>query len=436
MTGHRMTGARFPMLHRPETRDWTEPDPTAKPLRVLVIDDSRAQRTLLVALLRRWGHDVVECATSDEALAAARDPTIGLIISDWVMPGLTGPDFCRYLRAQRREGYAYVILLTSKTGDCALAEGLEAGADDFLTKPVRPPELRARLNAGARIVAMQRDLVQKNGLLTEALGEIRTLYDALDSDLDEARRLQRAQMQDRSRRYGPVEVSLWLKASGHIGGDMVGAFPVEDDTVGIFGLDVSGHGVASAMIAARVAGILSAASPDQNIALTRRDDGRFRALSPDQAAERLNRMFLSEMRSDRYFTLGLAVLNMATGAVSMVQAGHPHPLVLRADGRLEFVGVGGLPVGLIGGAGYDAFQVRLGPGDRMLIYSDGLIECPGAEGGTLDEDGLLRLVARAAPHTGLHFLSALEDGLSRFAGSDSYPDDASAALIEYRGGAG
>jgi sigma-B regulation protein RsbU (phosphoserine phosphatase) len=408
-------------------------EPPPAPQRVLVADDSRAQRMLLANLLRKWGHEVVECGTAEEALAAALNPAIGLVISDWVMPGLTGPDFCRHLRAQRSSGYAYVILLTSKTGDSALAEGLEAGADDFLTKPVRPPELRARLNAGARIVAMQRDLMKKNDLLTGALAEIRTLYDALDRDLDEARRLQLAQMQDRARRYGPVDVSLWLRASGHIGGDMVGAFPVGEHTVGLFGLDVSGHGVASAMIAARVAGILSAASPDQNIALSRGADGSYHALAPDLAARRLNRMILSEMRSDRYFTLGLGFLDTATGGVSLVQAGHPHPLVLRAGGAVEFAGAGGLPVGLIEDADHDRFDVTLAAGDRMLIYSDGLTECPGTDGAPLEEAGLARLVRSAAAHNGLHFLSALGDGLARFAGTDNFPDDASAVLVEYRG---
>jgi sigma-B regulation protein RsbU (phosphoserine phosphatase) len=424
------------MLHRPDHLTWPSAEPPLGPQRVLVVDDSRAQRMLLASLLRRWGHEVVDCGTADAALAAARDPSIDLVISDWVMPGLTGPDFCRHIRANRPTSYAYVILLTSKTGDDALAEGLEAGADDFLTKPVRPPELRARLNAGARIVAMQRDVVEKNGLLTGALKEIRTLYDALDADLDEARRLQRAQMQDRARRYGPVDVSLWLKASGHIGGDMVGAFPVEGDTVGVFGLDVSGHGVASAMIAARVAGILSAASPDQNIALTRCADGGFRAVSPDKAASRLNRMILSEMRSDRYFTLALGFFDIHSGRLSMVQAGHPHPLVLRADGEIEFVGTGGLPIGLIDGATFDRFDVTLRPGDRVLIYSDGLVECPGADGEVLEEEGLVQLVRAAATHRGLHFLSALEDGLARFAGTSGFPDDASAVLLCYRGPTG
>jgi sigma-B regulation protein RsbU (phosphoserine phosphatase) len=401
--------------------------------RVLVIDDSRAQRMMLASLLRRWGHEVVECDTALAALEVAQDPAIGLIISDWMMPGLTGPEFCRRLRASRRDGYAYVILLTSKSEEGALTEGLEAGADDFLTKPVRAPELRARLNAGARIVAMQRDVVEKNRLLTDALGEIRSLYAALDQDLDEARRLQQAQLQDRFRQFGAVEVSLWLKASGPIGGDMVGCFPVNDTVVGAFGLDVSGHGVAAAMIAARVSGILSAATPDQNIALTRREDGSLCALSPDMAAARLNQTILNEIRSDRYFTLGLGFLDLSTGRMRMVQAGHPHPLILRADGRIEMVGSGGLPIGLGREATYSSFDVTFGPGDRMLIYSDGLPECTDPDGMALEDAGLVRLVRENAALTGPDFLAGIEAGLARFAGTQAFPDDASAVLIDYRG---
>jgi sigma-B regulation protein RsbU (phosphoserine phosphatase) len=426
------------MLHSPDRLDpdlltWPLADPPLAPGRVLVVDDSRAQRMVLTALLRRWGHEVVECDSACAALDAARDPSIGLIISDWMMPGLTGPEFCRRLRATRRDGYAYVILLTSKSEDGALAEGLAAGADDFLTKPVRAPELRARLNAGARIVAMQRDVVEKNRLLTDALGQIRGLYASLDRDLDEARRLQQAQLQDRSRLFGPLEVSLWLRASGPIGGDMVGCFPVNDSVIGAFGLDVSGHGVASAMIAARVAGILSAATPDQNIALSRMEDGSLRALSPDMAAARLNKMILSEIRSDRYFTLCLGFLNLATGRMRMVQAGHPHPMILRADGRIDLVGHGGLPIGLLAEATYSSFDVAFGPGDRMLIYSDGLTEIPEPGGATLDEKGLAHLLRDNACLRGHAFLAAIEDGLARFAGTEAFPDDASAVVIDYAG---
>jgi phosphoserine phosphatase RsbU/P len=175
------------------------------------------------------------------------------------------------------------------------------------------------------------------------------------------------------------------------------------------------------------------ATPDQNIALTRLEDGSLRPLSPDMAAARLNKMILSEIRSDRYFTLCLGFLNLATGRMRMVQAGHPHPLVLRADGRVETVGEGGLPIGLVREATYSSFEIGFGPGDRMLIYSDGLIECSDPDGATLEEAGLARLVAEHADLRGPAFLSALEQGLARFAGTDALGDDASAVVIDYVG---
>ena len=123
---------------RPTDRDGPEvlrtpgraPDAPALP-RVLVVDDSAAQRKMLVTLLRRWGFEAVACADADQALLAARDSSIGLIVSDWMMPGMTGPEFCRRLRASDRDAYQYVILLTSKSDTSDLSEGLSAGADDF-----------------------------------------------------------------------------------------------------------------------------------------------------------------------------------------------------------------------------------------------------------------------------------------------------------------
>jgi len=252
----------------------------AAPLRVMVIDDSAAQRNMICALLRRWGHDAHPFERPEEAMEMARDPSLDLIFCDWMMPGMTGPEFCRHFREYVPESNAYVLLLTSKTDANAVEEGLEAGADDFLSKPVRPPELRARMNAGARIVATQRALRDNNRLLEATLDELQEAHGAIERDLDEARRIQQALLQDRHFRFGDAEVSLLLQSSGPVGGDMVGCFDVHDRMVGFYSLDVSGHGVASAMIGARVAGMLSRVSPDQNIALTRLTNGQFKELPP------------------------------------------------------------------------------------------------------------------------------------------------------------
>ena len=402
-------------------------------LSVLVLDDSPAQRNMVCALLRRWGHTAISTGDPVEALTLARDPAISLILCDWMMPEMTGPEFCRRLRTEVTESYAYVLLLTSKNERSALAEGLDAGADDFLNKPIRPPELHARMNAGARIVAMQRELRKKNGLLETTLDELQLLYGAIDRDLDEARRHQMALLQNQSCQFDGAEVSLLLEASGHVGGDMVGYFNVNKDVVGLFSLDVSGHGVASAMIAARIAGMLSEASPDQNISLVRGSDGELCDLPPDIAAGRLNDLMLKEVQTDRYFTICICFLNLKTGHVRLVQAGHPHPMVLRADGHVDMVGDGGMPVGLLPDVPYTSFDVQLAPGDRLLLYSDGLTECPDADDQMLDDDGLITLMGQNKATHGVAFLNKLRAGLVDFAGTDEFPDDLSALLLEFHG---
>lgn len=402
-------------------------------LTVLVLDDSPAQRKMVCSLLRRWGHTTIESGDPVEALQIVRDQDVSLILCDWMMPQMTGPEFCRRLREEVTSSYAYVLLLTSNRERNALAEGLEAGADDFLNKPLNPPELKARMNAGARIVAMQRELRSKNALLETTLDELQVLYGTIDRDLDEARRLQMALLQDQHCHFNGADVSLLLEASGHVGGDMVGYFNVTDDVVGLFSLDVSGHGVASAMIAARIAGMLSEASPDQNISILRTSDGKLLDLPPDVAATRLNDLMLKEVQTDRYFTVCMGFMNLATGVVQLVQAGHPHPMVLRADGTVDMIGHGGMPVGLLPDVAFSSFAVQLAPGDRLLIYSDGLTECPDVDGTLLDEDGLIALMRQHQDARAVEFLNRLRAGLVGYAGTDEFPDDLSALLVDFNG---
>ena len=398
---------------------------------VLVVDDSRAQRHILSMQLRRWGYRVTDCESAELALDFCARNSVDIIISDWMMPGMTGLEFCRRFRELSREAYGYFVLLTSKSEKTEIADGLEAGADDFLSKPVAGNELRARLRAGERMLAMQAELLAKNRVIVNTLVELQKLYDSLDRDLIEARKLQQTLVRDRVRDYGWAKASLLLRNSGRVGGDLVGSFRVDEDRVAVYSIDVSGHGVASAMMTARLAGFLTGSSPDQNLAFQKGPRGSHVLLPPEAVAERFNRLMLDEIQAEQYFTMVFAVADRAASQVSLVQAGHPHPLILRRSGQVERVGLGGLPIGLIPGATYDWTDVSMSPGDRLVLVSDGFTECPLPDGRDFGEEGLAESLRKSAHLSGADLLEAMVWDLAQGAGTDSFPDDVSGVVLDF-----
>ena len=401
--------------------------------RVLVVDDSRFQRRILAASLVGLGYEVIEAASGEAALSICRDNLPDLVLSDWVMPGMSGLEFCDAFRKLSRHQFAYFIILTSKSEKNEVALGLDSGADDFLTKPVNRDELRARLNAGERILDMHRELRRGNALLSDTVDELQGMYDALDRDLVEAKTLQQSLLRDPYIEFDNARVSLVLQSSGHVGGDLVGHFPAGEGKLGLFALDVSGHGISSALMTARLAGYLSATSPDHNVALQRGPDNAFVARRPKDVVTDLNDLVLGEMKTEHYFTLMLAIVDLKTGLITISQAGHPHPVVQRRDGSVEQCGTGGFPVGLLFGVDFEQFDIQLDPGDRLLILSDGVTECPDPAGQLLDEDGVAKMMHRLKGHQGLPFLDALIAELESFAEDTQFPDDVSAILFEYFG---
>jgi len=129
-------------------------------MRILIADDSIVSRHLLEATLRRWGYEVIVACDGAEAWEILqRDSAPAIAILDWVMPELTGPEVCRKVRLQQgQEPYTYLLLLTSKSMKEDLIEGMDSGADDYITKPFDQHELQVRLRAGTRIVKLQQEL--------------------------------------------------------------------------------------------------------------------------------------------------------------------------------------------------------------------------------------------------------------------------------------
>lgn len=403
------------------------------PRSVLVVDDSAAQRKLVALQLARWGYQVTEADSGDAALRLCQRQRFEIILSDWMMPGMDGLAFCKAFRALPRESYSYFILLTSKSEKTEIASGLENGADDFVTKPVNSDELRARLRAGERILMMQDELFEKNDVITATLQELQKVYDSLDRDLIEARKLQQTLVRDRLRDFGRAQAALMLHSSGHVGGDLVGSFVIDDNRLGVFSIDVSGHGVASAMMTARLAGLLTGASPAQNLALRTNEAGQRDAWPPCELAARLNRLMLDEIQVEQYFTMAYAEFDVTTGQGILVQAGHPHPVILRKNGIVESVGDGGLPIGLIPDVGFDQVGFRLNAGDRLFLISDGVTECMDANGIELGAEGLEKILTNNIGLSSPDLLEALIWDLHSYADKGDFTDDVSGLILDYRG---
>ncbi|MHC5025465.1 MAG: response regulator [Planctomycetota bacterium] len=145
-------------------------------MRVLIAEDDPVSRRVLEATLQRWTYDVIVTEDGAAALEALQtDDPPHLLVLDWMMPGHDGPEICRQLRAREDGDLFYILLLTAKSQPEDIVAGLEAGADDYVTKPFDRDELRARVRTGERIIGLQDRLADRVSELETALATVKQL---------------------------------------------------------------------------------------------------------------------------------------------------------------------------------------------------------------------------------------------------------------------
>lgn len=168
-------------------------------MRVLVVDDDPLTLHMVVYRLRQWGHEVMSCTDGEAAWKLLEvGPVPNVAILDWMMPGINGPALCQKIRARQDCPYVYTILLTGRNNPEDLIVGLDAGADDYLTKPFHLGELEARLRAGKRIVDLQNELIAaRETLRVQAMQDPLTqilnhgaILEALSREIDRGHREQ------------------------------------------------------------------------------------------------------------------------------------------------------------------------------------------------------------------------------------------------------
>lgn len=357
---------------------------TTLPIHALLVDDDPLILALLSAFLESKGYSVMEAHDGQAALGLIAQGGINLVVTDWIMPCMNGLDLCRAVRRQQHASYIYLIMLTSNSQEDALVAAMEAGVDDFLGKPLSPAELGARLHAAERVLSLEAGLEKRNRKLAEAYGQ-------LSRELELAKAMQLGMLPKRAE-FGRVRFDWMFEASSYVGGDIFDYFSIDDQYLCFYVIDVSGHGVSAAMMAFSAQHLLLSSA--QQIAKTiAKQSGDIGAAAEAMMAG-YNRHFMKMKDTSLYLTMIYGLIDTATGQVALVQAGHPPPLLVLDSGTVTPIGDGGLPLGILQNAAYEAHLVQLVPGSRLFLYSDGVTECSDAAGREFGQQRLEDILGR------------------------------------------
>ncbi|HYF16838.1 MAG TPA: SpoIIE family protein phosphatase [Ramlibacter sp.] len=391
-------------------------------LKALVVDDDPLLLALLEAFMESRGYAVQGARNGEEALARLEAGGFDVVVTDWHMPRMDGLALCRAIRARPADNYVYCVMLTASVEEDALVAAMEAGVDDFVTKPLRPAELGARLRAAERVLALQSGLANRNRELSEAYGQ-------LSRDLELARGLQQGQLPP-PQAFGRVRLEGMFEPSSFVGGDLYAYFAPSARFLAFYLADISGHGVAAAMMAVAAQHQLGEAT--QQVVLGAAGGDRPRDIATRVVGE-FNRRFLRLGESGLYLTLVFGLLDLEAGAAALVHAGHP-PALFAAAGRTRFepVGESGLPIGIVEQADWDATEVPLQPGARLVLYSDGITECrDGVRGEEYGQERLRQLLHDSHAHGAAGACATAREALRGWRGG-AFEDDVTLLALEVR----
>ncbi|MHA7846009.1 PP2C family protein-serine/threonine phosphatase [Serratia sp. D1N4] len=336
---------------------------------VLIVDDSKSYRHLMATMLAKWGFRVFEAEDGECALRLLEQQPVHIVISDWEMPVMDGVELCQAIRRSDFGHYIYVILVTARQSLDDLLTGMEAGADDFLSKPVNQSQLRARLHAAERVLLLENTLAARNEKISSA-------YRQIESDLQAAAKIQHSVLPAHNLSLAGFEADWMFLPSAYVSGDLLNYFSLDERHIAFFSVDVAGHGVSAAMLSLAVAREFMTGRISSQLLISQNAAGESSPVAPHQVVAELNQRFcLDNDEVFSYYTLIYGVIDSTSGQGTLCQAGHPTPFIIRTGGELLAVGQGGMPVGLFPDAEYQDSDFTLDVGDRLYLYSDGITEC-------------------------------------------------------------
>ena len=360
---------------------------------ILVVDDDAMSRRVLAQLLSAAGYNCRVSNDGSEALETIHARPPSLLLLDFDMPGLNGAEVLRCLRSDEDPTVAQIpaIMLTAHGSDQSEVSCLQAGADDFVTKPVNASVLRARIETQLRLRSMRRQLERQND-------ELENWRRDLERDLAAARLTQQSLIPQKPLLLPGWQIATCYHPVIQVGGDIYGWLRMKDGRVLFWIADGTGHGAAAALLTTLAKLLFHHGSMDHD--------------SPASLMEAVDNDFRSTFGARSFMTAMCVALDPATGQAQVVGAGHPPLLVARHGGTTESIASVAPPLGMIKRSAFTETAIDLGPGDAFLLYTDGLFNwskderyrvTPGRLEKILDHSApsaealLKRIVAQTAP---------------------------------------
>ena len=394
-----------------------------QPAGILVVDDTPANLQVLAGMLKDRGYKVRPVPSGKLALLAARRDPPDLILLDINMPEMNGYEVCEHLKADDKLKGIPVIFISALTEQLDKVKAFAIGGVDYITKPFQMEELHARVETHLKLRRLQIELEETNARLAKANGR-------MSRDLKAAAKIQETFLPREVPRVPGTDFAWIYRPCDELAGDGLNVIPLGDGKVGLYILDVSGHGVASALLSVTLSRLLSPPSEPSSI-LIRDGDARdrFDITPPAEVAARLNRLFPFDPATEQFATMVYGILNAATGEFRYVSAGHPGPVHLPSGADPVILESQGFPIGLADEA-YEERSVRLGAGDRLYLYSDGVPEAMDPAGKQFGDARLLEAIGQGRSEPLQEGIATLLGEIARWHGSERPQDDISILAVE------
>jgi phosphoserine phosphatase RsbU/P len=345
---------------------------------ILVVDDDAMSRRVLAQLLSAAGYNCRVSNDGSEALETIHARPPSLLLLDFDMPGLNGAEVLRRLRSDEDPTVAQIpaIMLTAHGSEQSEVSCLQAGADDFVTKPVNASVLRARIETQLRLRSMRRQLERQND-------ELEKWRRDLERDLAAARLTQQSLIPQKPLLLPGWQIATCYHPVIQVGGDIYGWLRMKDGRVLFWIADGTGHGAAAALLTTLAKLLFHHGSMDHD--------------SPASLMEAVDNDFRSTFGARSFMTAMCVALDPATGRAQVVGAGHPPLLVARHGGTTESIASVAPPLGMIKRSAFTETVIDLEPGDAFLLYTDGLLRWAKDERHRVTPGHLEKILDHSAP---------------------------------------